>query len=73
MATLAGISGREAVKRFQKIGYVVVRQRGSHVRMRISTNDRRPLTIPMHREIKFGLLRQLIKDAGMTIEDFQKL
>lgn len=33
-------------------------------------SQRRPLTIPMHRELKFGLLRQLIKDAGITIEQF---
>ncbi|MEK7276288.1 MAG: type II toxin-antitoxin system HicA family toxin [Chloroflexota bacterium] len=47
MAKLPVISGREAVKAFEKIGYRIVRQKGSHMRMRDETNERhQPLTIP---------------------------
>ena len=74
MARLAGISGREAAKKFQRIGYSVVRQRGSHLRLRHSDGKNHlPLTIPMHREVKFGLLKQLIKDAGLSVDEFLEL
>lgn len=73
MGKLAGVSGREAVKKFQRLGYVVTRQRGSHVRLHHISSLRKPLTVPMHRELKFGLLRQLIKDAGATFEEFKDL
>ena len=71
MSVLGGISGREAVKKFQSLGYHVVRQKGSHVRL-AHANDlwRRPLTIPLHRELKKGLARQLMQDAGVSIEEF---
>lgn len=68
MGELAGISGKETIKRLMKFGYSVVRQRGSHVRMHATGKP--PITIPLHKELKLGLLRQIIKDAGMSVEDF---
>lgn len=74
MTRLAGISGRMAIKKFCRIGYTVARQRGSHVRLRHSDNIRhKPLTIPLHPELKLGLLHNLIKDAGIGIDDFLNL
>lgn len=74
MTQLAGFSGREVIKRFERLGYRTVRQRGSHVRLRhFDAVRRRPLTAPLHREIKIGLLRQLIQDAGLRVEDFLNL
>lgn len=71
MSALAGISGRDAIRRLEHRGYEVVRQRGSHVRLRHPLSGRHaPLTIPLHRELKIGLLRALIKDAGLTVEEF---
>jgi predicted RNA binding protein YcfA (HicA-like mRNA interferase family) len=68
------ISGRKAVEAFKTIGYKVVRQRGSHIRLRDETNPNHPpLTIPDHKELKLGLLRKLIRDASLTVEEFQKL
>jgi predicted RNA binding protein YcfA (HicA-like mRNA interferase family) len=68
------ISGRQAVKAFERIGYRIVRQRGSHIRLREDTNpDHLPLTIPDHRTLKPGLLRQLLRDAGLTVEEFLDL
>ncbi len=68
------ISGRKAVEVFKTIGYKVVRQRGSHIRLRDEINPKHlPLTIPDHKELKFGLLRKLIRDAGLTVEEFLKL
>ncbi len=74
MGILRGISGREAVKKFIQFGYVVVRQRGSHVRLRhMNSIQHQPLTIPMKKELKIGLLHQLIQDAGMSNDDFLEL
>lgn len=65
------ISGRQAARAFERIGYEVVRQRGSHIRLRDDQNPKHlPLTIPDHRELKPGLLRQLLRDADLTIDEF---
>jgi predicted RNA binding protein YcfA (HicA-like mRNA interferase family) len=65
------ISGKEAIKAFEKIGYKVVRQRGSHLRLHDDSNQfHKPITIPNHKVIKPGLLRKLIKDANLSIEEF---
>ena len=60
------VSGREAVKAFERIGYVVDRQRGSHIQMRQPSPPHRRLTIPDHKELGRGLIR----DAGLTVEEF---
>ena len=71
MPKLPQISGREAVKAFGKIGYQVVRKRGSH--FRLHHPHRKPLTIPDHRMIGKGLLRRLLRDADISTKDFLKL
>ena len=68
------ISGKKAIKAFSKIGYVQTRQRGSHVRLRHLTDSaRRPLTVPLHKELKRGLLDALIRDANLSREEFKDL
>jgi predicted RNA binding protein YcfA (HicA-like mRNA interferase family) len=63
------VSGQELIRALEKIGYRVVRQRGSHVRLRDDTNPRhRPLTVPLHKELKRGLLRQILRDANLSPE-----
>jgi predicted RNA binding protein YcfA (HicA-like mRNA interferase family) len=73
VAVLPRVSSREAIRVFEALGYQVVRQTGSHVRLRHPTSARPPLTIPDHRELKTGLLRALIRDAGLTVEEFVSL
>lgn len=56
------------------MGYHVVRQKGSHVRMRHkSDSTKQPLTIPRHKILGKGLLRKLLRDAELTIEEFLRL
>ena len=65
------ISGKETIKAFEKIGYKVVRQKGSHIRLRDDKNQyHKPITIPNHKVLKSGLLRKLIKDANISVEVF---
>lgn len=67
-------SGKEVVAALEKAGYAVVRQRGSHIRMRHLTDAaRKPVTVPAHREIKPGLLRKIIRDANLTVSEFSRL
>ena len=68
------VSGREAIRVFERLGYGVVRQRGSHIRLRHATDpSRKPLTIPDHRALKPGLLRHLMRDAQVDPEEFRRL
>jgi len=74
MPKLPSISGNRAVQCFEKVGYQVVRQRGSHIRMcHKSDSTKRLLTIPRHKTLGKGLMRKLLRDAELTIEEFLKL
>jgi predicted RNA binding protein YcfA (HicA-like mRNA interferase family) len=71
MAKLPVISGFEAMKAFRRAGFIIVRQRGSHVRLKKVTGDKViNLTVPMHKTLKKGTLHHLVKDSGMTMEEF---
>ena len=71
MARLPVISGDEFVKAVAKIGYVWDRTEGSHMIM-VGPMGKR-LSVPRHREMGRGLLRALIRDAGLTREEFLDL
>lgn len=70
MPKLPSISGHEAIKCFEKLGYQIVRQRGSHARLHHKSDaSKRPLTVPKHKSLGKGLLRKLIRDAEISIEE----
>ena len=71
MSKLPVLSGKEVLEILRSIGYYVRDQKGSHIHLR--NPARKPLTIPNHKEIARGTLRQIIKDAGLTVEEFLKL
>lgn len=73
MSRLPIVSGKTAIKKFQKVGYVITRQKGSHVRLRRESKGGKAFTVPLHDVLKPGLLRQLIRDAGLTVEEFLRL
>jgi predicted RNA binding protein YcfA (HicA-like mRNA interferase family) len=72
MGRLGNISGKEAVKAFEKAGWLARGQAGSHLIM-TKEGVRANLTIPLHSELATGTLRALIRVAGLTIEEFLKL
>ncbi|MCD4800793.1 MAG: type II toxin-antitoxin system HicA family toxin [Methanococcoides sp.] len=72
MAKLPRISGMKAVKAFNKSGWSVARQTGSHIIM-IKNDYKVILSVPIHNELDRGTLRKLIKSAGLTVEDFVRL
>lgn len=72
MAKLPVVSARECVKALGKKGFYIVRQKGSHITMRRDEPPDR-VTIPNHKEIKPGMLRRIINDAGLTVDEFNDL
>ena len=71
MPQLPVMSGREVVRGFEKHGWEVARQRGSHIIM-VKAGRNVTLSIPDHKEVARGTLRSLIRSAGLTIEEFCK-
>lgn len=65
------VSGKETIKALSKIGYYIRDQKGSHVHMRHPT--KRPLTVPMHKEIDTGTLRAILKAAEISEKEFIEL
>ena len=69
MAQLPRISGREVVKVFESLGWLQVRQSGSHM---ILVREGHPatLSVPDHKEVAKGTLRSLIRSAGIAVDEF---
>ena len=63
------MSGAEAVRALERLGFVVVRQRGSHIIM-VKEGWIVTLSKPDHKEVAKGTLRSLIRCAGIRVEEF---
>ena len=70
MSRLPVCSGQDAIRAFQKLGYQVDHQTGSHIILRHP--QMRRLTVPNHRELAKGTMRALIREAGLTKDEFVK-
>ena len=67
MPSLPRISGAQTIRALEKLGFVVARQSGSHVVLRRGANG---CVVPNHRELKTGTLTGVLKQAGITAEQF---
>jgi len=72
MSRLPACSGTAAVRAFAKAGWSKDRQKGSHVTM-TKPGSGVVLTIPLHSQLGPGLLRSLIRDAGLAVDEFLNL
>ena len=72
MGKLRNISGKEAAKVFKKAGWKPLGQVGSHLVM-VKSGIRVNLSIPQHKELSVGTLRALIRNAGLTVDEFIEL
>jgi len=71
MPDLRKVSGREAVKALEKLGFRQARQRGSHVVMvRETPRGKTGCVVPMHRELKIGTLRGILRQAKLDVDEF---
>jgi len=71
LTKLPVISGKELCKILGKIGYLIDHQTGSHIILRNQKPPYRRLTVPNHKEIARGTLRSIIREAGLSINEFQ--
>lgn len=68
------ISGKEALRALEMAGFVVVRQRGSHVRIKkVASESVIIITIPLHETLDRGTLKSILRIAGLTVEEFVDL
>jgi predicted RNA binding protein YcfA (HicA-like mRNA interferase family) len=68
---LPNCTGKEAVRALERLGYRVVRQSGSHARLK--SPGRTSLTVPVHygKDLAKGTLRKIISDSGFSVEEFK--
>ena len=69
MPQLPVLSGSETVRNFERFGWDVARQRGSHIVM-TKPGEMTTLSVPNHSTVAKGTLRRLIRDAGLTVAEF---
>ena len=74
MSKLQRVSGQEAVHALEHLGFAQVRQRGSHVVLKRQTieGDVAGCAAPLHRELAIGTLRGILRQAGVTAQEFMK-
>lgn len=72
MSKLPVVSGADCVKALERIGFVVHRQRGSHIVL-VRKEPPAQTTIPNHRELDRGTLRAIIRHAGLSVAEFPEL
>jgi len=73
MTRLPVVSGRQLVKALSRIGYLQDHQKGSHIILRKDFPPYRRLTVPDHKEIAKGTLRSILREAGLTLEEFLEI
>lgn len=69
MPKLPRVSGAQVVRALQRLGFAVARQRGSHIVMRRGSSG---CVVPNHRELKSGTLAGVLKQAGISAEEFMQ-
>ena len=69
MPALPVLSGRKAVRVFERFGWQIARQRGSHIIL-VKEGENVTLSVPDHKEVAKGTLRTLIRCARLTVDEF---
>jgi len=71
MSKLIRTSGEKTVRALERLGFRQVRQRGSHVVMKKKTPEAEiGCVVPLHKELAAGTLRGILRQAGITIDEF---
>jgi predicted RNA binding protein YcfA (HicA-like mRNA interferase family) len=71
MSGLPRISGRDCVKALNKAGFYLKRQEGSHMILR-RDNPFGQVVVPDHKELDRGTLRAIIRQSGLSVDEFVK-
>lgn len=67
MPKLPVVSGADVIRALERLGFLVTRQRGSHVMVRRGSSG---CVVPNHRELKTGTLAGILRQAGVSAEEF---
>jgi len=74
MPKLPIISGKQLVAALKKVGFVEVRQRGSHVSMeKVTSNNTYRTVFPLHKELAKGTLLDILHQTGLSRDDLLRL
>ena len=74
MQKLPRLSGRKVIKILSKVGFVIARQKGSHIILTKQTVDgKKAVVVPNHKEIDRGTLLEIIRQSGLKREQFLEL
>lgn len=73
MSKLPQISGKQLISALQKVGFSVVSQRGSHIKVRKLKPVRKTIIVPNHKIIRPGTLNNILKMAELTKEELKKI
>lgn len=73
MSFLPILSGEEVCKILKRVGYEIDHQTGSHIILRNKILPYRRITVPNHKTIAKGTLRSIIREAGLSVEEFKNL
>ena len=70
MPKFPGLSGAQIVRALERLGFVMARQSGSHIVMRRNAQG---CVVPNHKEVKVGTVNGVLRQAGVTAEEFNSV
>lgn len=73
MTKMPVMSGKDICKVFEKADYVIDHQTGSHIILRNDNPPHRRLTVPNHKEVAKGTLKSILRQAGLSLNEFEVL
>jgi len=73
MSKLPVVSGKEAVKRLEKAGFLLVRQVGSHMILRRERLPKMTVSIPDHKKLKRRTLKNIPRQINLSVDEFERL
>ena len=74
MTKVPSVDFRQTISALKRDGWVIVRQKGSHIRLHKHTRtELLKITIPAHKPIKRSTLTHILKQAGLSVDEFLKL
>lgn len=71
MSKIDNLSSTDVIKVLLKIGYNIIRQKGSHILLKNKNN--KLIVVPNHKNLKIGTIFQIIKSTGLDKKEFEKL
>lgn len=66
------VPARDLIRALQRAGFIIDRQSGSHITL-YRQSPRARVTVPNHKAIKSGMLKRILNDAGLSVEQFIEL